>query len=155
MERVPLDADVFEDLGADSMLLAQFCARARKREDLPSPSMKDVYRHRSVRALAIALAGAAPAAATPSAPTPTPPAPAASRGEHVLCGTLQLLAFLAYTYVAALVAVAGYGWVDTASGAVDTYGRSVLFGGAGFLGASLVPVVAKWMLIGQRTPSGT
>ncbi|MGY1594417.1 acyl carrier protein, partial [Geodermatophilus sp. SYSU D00708] len=51
----------FDDLGADSMVMAQFCARARKREDLPSPSIKDVYRHPTIHALTLALAPPPPA----------------------------------------------------------------------------------------------
>ena len=42
-ERVSPDAHFFDDLGADSMLMARFCARVRKRADLPSVSMQDVY----------------------------------------------------------------------------------------------------------------
>ena len=38
----------FDDLGADSMVMARFCARVRKRPDLPSVSMKDVYRHPTI-----------------------------------------------------------------------------------------------------------
>ncbi len=35
-EQVPVDAHFFDDLGADSMLMARFCARLRKRDDLPA-----------------------------------------------------------------------------------------------------------------------
>ena len=57
VERVSVDSHFFEDLGADSMVMAQFCARVRKRPELPSVSMKDVYRHPTIRGLATALAG--------------------------------------------------------------------------------------------------
>jgi len=33
--QVPVDSHFFDDLGADSLLMAQFCARVRKRGDLP------------------------------------------------------------------------------------------------------------------------
>ena len=42
-EQVPVDSHFFDDLGADSLVMAKFCARVRKREDLPSVSMKDIY----------------------------------------------------------------------------------------------------------------
>ncbi|MDI9887029.1 phosphopantetheine-binding protein, partial [Streptomyces sp. HNM0645] len=42
-EQVPADGNFFTDLGADSLVMAQFCARVRKRDDLPTVSMKDVY----------------------------------------------------------------------------------------------------------------
>src|SRR5512135_2749216 len=73
-ERVPVDGHFFDDLGADSMLMAQFCARVRKRPDLPSVSIKDVYQYPTVRSLAAALAppdvapDVAPAALAPSSP---------------------------------------------------------------------------------------
>ena len=38
-ERVPADGHFFTDLGANSLVMAQFCARIRKTADLPSPSM--------------------------------------------------------------------------------------------------------------------
>ena len=56
-ERVSVDDNFFDDLGADSMLMARFCARVRKRPDLPSVSMQDVYQHPTIRSLAAALAG--------------------------------------------------------------------------------------------------
>ncbi|MEU2110401.1 Pls/PosA family non-ribosomal peptide synthetase [Streptomyces sp. NPDC019507] len=54
-EHIPLDANFFTDLGADSMVMAQFCARVRKRDDLPSVSMKDVYRSPTIRGLVAEL----------------------------------------------------------------------------------------------------
>src|SRR3954463_16608210 len=55
-DQVSVDSNFFEDLGADSMLMARFCARVRKRPDLPSVSMPDVYKHPTIRRLATALA---------------------------------------------------------------------------------------------------
>src|SRR3982074_2290204 len=54
-ERVSVDSNFFDDLGADSMVMARFCARVRKRADLPSVSMKDVYQAPTIRSLAAAL----------------------------------------------------------------------------------------------------
>src|SRR5215213_6121351 len=66
VERVPVDGHFFDDLGADSMVMARFCARVRKRPDLRPVSMKDVYQHPSVRRLATAVGGEA---RPPPAPT--------------------------------------------------------------------------------------
>ena len=49
--------------------------------------------------------------------------------HYVLCGALQLLVFLGYSYLIALVAARGYAWISAGSGVFDTYLRSVLFGG--------------------------
>src|SRR3712207_1420429 len=62
-EHVPLDSHFFDDLGADSMLMARFCARLRKRDDLPSVSMPDVYQHPTIRSLAATLTENIPTAA--------------------------------------------------------------------------------------------
>jgi acyl carrier protein len=61
VEPVSVDSHFFDDLGADSMVMTQFCARVRKRPDLPSVSITDVYRHPTIRSLAAALPDAAPA----------------------------------------------------------------------------------------------
>ena len=50
-EHVPVDSHFFDDLGADSMLMARFCARVRKRPDLPAVSMPDIYQHPTIRSL--------------------------------------------------------------------------------------------------------
>jgi non-ribosomal peptide synthetase component F len=60
IERVSVDSHFFDDLGADSMVMARFCARVRKRADLPTVSMKDIYQHPTIRSLATALAEPAP-----------------------------------------------------------------------------------------------
>src|ERR1700754_3012072 len=69
VDRVPLDSHFFDDLGADSLVMAHFCARVRKRADLPSVSIKDVYRNQTVRSLAKALTPDAPAPADASRQT--------------------------------------------------------------------------------------
>src|SRR3954469_4708323 len=68
VERVAADGNVFDDLGADSMVMARFCARVRKRPDLPPVSMKEVYQHPPMRSLARAVGSAAPPPAEQRAP---------------------------------------------------------------------------------------
>ncbi|HET9254370.1 MAG TPA: Pls/PosA family non-ribosomal peptide synthetase [Pseudonocardiaceae bacterium] len=157
VERVPVDSDFFTDLGADSLVMARFCARVRKRADLPSVSMKDIYRNPTIRSLAAALADAAPIPAEPAPAESAPSAPIeaaalASRLRYILCAALQLLIFLGYTYLTALVITLGYEWISTGPGVIDMYLRSVLFGGASFFGLCLLPILAKWMLIGRWKP---
>ncbi|WP_448619633.1 Pls/PosA family non-ribosomal peptide synthetase [Geodermatophilus sp. URMC 65] len=159
VDSVDPDAHVFEDLGADSMVMARFCARVRKDPGLPAISIKDVYAHPTLRGLAAAVAEPVPAVAEPAeaAPAPAPEAPArtvrrATSVEYVLCGILQALFFLGYCMLVASVGVAGYGWISEGEGVVDLYARSVLFGGATFVGLSLLPIVAKWVLIGRWKP---
>ncbi|WP_306187739.1 MULTISPECIES: Pls/PosA family non-ribosomal peptide synthetase [unclassified Streptomyces] len=168
---VPADSHFFTDLGANSLVMAQFCARVRKRPGLPSVSMRDIYRCPTIRALAAALAqpasapagSTAPAAApepvsppgpparpAPSAPPP-PPARDAPAGtvRYLLCGTLQLLIFLGYSFAIGMATTQSYEWVASASGLLDIYLRSLVCGGAGFIAVCAFPVAAKWILVGR------
>ncbi|WP_443081177.1 Pls/PosA family non-ribosomal peptide synthetase [Streptomyces sp. PmtA] len=79
-EHIPLDGHFFTDLGADSMVMAQFCARVRKRDDLPSVSMKDVYRSPTIRGLAAELDFPQAAPAGTAAPGPAGAAIGAASG---------------------------------------------------------------------------
>src|SRR6266850_7501472 len=67
VDRVPVDSHFFDELGADSLVMAHFCARVRKRGNLPSVSMKDIYQHPTIRGLAAAALDFAPASAAPRA----------------------------------------------------------------------------------------
>lgn len=155
-DRVSVDSHFFNDLGADSLVMARFCARVRKRTDVPSVSMKDVYRNPTIRGLATALADAAPAPAESPALAPVPPpvevAPPASTARYVLCGTLQALLFLGYAYLIGLLAAHGYEWISAGSGLLDIYLRAVIVGGLAVVGLCALPIVAKWTLIGRWKP---
>jgi non-ribosomal peptide synthetase-like protein len=151
-ERVPVDGHFFDDLGADSLVMAQFCARVRKRGDLPPVSMKDIYGHPTIRSLATSLAGDVATPVEAPAPAPTEVATPAGTLQYVLCGTLQFLFFLGYLYVAALAIAGGYEWISAGAGAIDVYLRSVLVGGGAFLAVCAFPILAKWTLIGRWKP---
>ena len=162
---VPVHSHFFTDLGADSLVMAHFCARVRKRDDLPSASMKDIYSHPTIASLATALKQAVPAQAVPAqaeqAPAPgqataAPAAPAkkdsrAETAQYVTCGALQFLSFAVCAYLAALVVGWGADWVSAPSGLADIYLRAVLFGGAAFVTVCVLPVIAKWTLVGRWT----
>ncbi|HEX2073808.1 MAG TPA: Pls/PosA family non-ribosomal peptide synthetase [Geodermatophilus sp.] len=160
--QVTADSHFFDDLGADSMVMAQFCARVRKRDDLPSVSIKDIYRYPTISSLTAALAEAAPApsaqtATTPTSVDPSGPAPVdvaspAGTPQFVLCGVLQALVFLGYSYLAAIVAVRGFDWISEGGSLLAEYLRAVAFGGLVFVGMSVIPIVAKWTLIGRWQP---
>ncbi|HTF52376.1 MAG TPA: Pls/PosA family non-ribosomal peptide synthetase [Pseudonocardia sp.] len=152
VERVSVDSHFFDDLGADSMVMARFCARVRKRPDLPSVSMKDIYRNPTIKSLATALAVSSPIPIESLAPAPVEAAKPASTLQYVLCGALQFLIFLGYAYLAGVILERGYEWISIASNLFDIYLRSALFGGAAFLGLCLLPILAKWLLVGRWKP---
>src|SRR5881394_2723745 len=151
IEQVAVDSHFFDDLGADSLLMAQFCARVRKRGDLPSASMKDVYAHPTIRRLADAVAAAKPS----NRPTAKPPQPAATptrAHEYILCGALQALFYLGFSYASVLAAVAGYQLFVGAATGVERVVRLLLFGAVAFLVVCAIPIAAKWLLIGRWKP---
>src|SRR5437762_5120351 len=149
VDRVSVNSHFFDELGADSLVMAHFCARVRKRGNLPSVSMKDVYAHPTISGLAAALADVAPKPAKPpvsaaiEAPTPT------STREYILCGVLQGLFFLAYSYLAVLAIATGYAWVSAAPNVAQIYLRLVLLNIAAFVVVCAVPIAAKWVLVGR------
>ncbi|MGK3941055.1 Pls/PosA family non-ribosomal peptide synthetase [Streptomyces caeruleatus] len=147
-EQVPLDSHFFDDLGANSLVMAQFCARVRKRVDLPQVSMRDVYGHPTIRSLATALAAVPATGPVPARPAEPPPPPG-STARHVLCGVLQFLLFAAYCCAAGVATAEGYAWMSGGEGVLSVYLRSLVFGGALFLALCALPVVAKWVLVGR------
>ncbi|MFK4149699.1 Pls/PosA family non-ribosomal peptide synthetase [Streptomyces sp. NPDC004065] len=157
-ESLSVDSHFFDDLGADSMVMARFCARVRKQADLPSVSMPDVYRHPTIRRLAAALATTKTDTTTRPASQPATPAALvepprrARNGEYILCGALQLLFLLGYPALTTIVAVKGYAWVMAGPGPVNIYLRAVAYGGAMFLGLCALPILIKWVLIGRWKP---
>ncbi|MFI9427612.1 Pls/PosA family non-ribosomal peptide synthetase [Streptomyces achromogenes] len=156
-DHVPADSHFFTDLGANSLVMAQFCARLRKIPDLPSPSIRDIYRHPTIRGLAEALAPASPDGDAPAAPAPEArPEPAAVTRvnplHHRLCGTFQLLVFLVYSLVYGYITAGGYEWISEASGPGGVYLRALVFGSIAFVALCAFPVLAKWILVGRWKP---
>jgi non-ribosomal peptide synthetase-like protein len=149
LDQVSVDSHFFDELGANSLLMARFCARVRERGDLRPVSMKDVYLHPTIRSLAAALAKAEP---LPEPPAPVPTTAPASTAQYVLCGVLQFLLFLGYSYLSAVVLVGCYQWVSSAAGPVEIYLRSLVAGGAIFVGLCAAPILAKWALVGRWKP---
>lgn len=152
LDQVPPDGHFFDDLGADSLVMAHFCARVRKLGHTPRVSMRDVYRHPTVRSLAAALADGAPEPATPPASAPMEaPTPTSTR-EYLVCGALQVLFYLGYSYLGVLAAVEGYQWIVAGSQGVAQYVRLILLSSLAFLVVCAAPVAAKWLIIGRWKP---
>ena len=167
IEQVPVDSHFFDDLGADSLVMAKFCARVRKREGLPVGVHEGHLRAsddqepgggvragRAVEAEAEAKVNldAISTLIQPRDPILLRPAAPASTRQYLTCGALQLLFFLGYAWAAALVGAWAYEWISAAKGYEEIYLRSVVFGGAGFIVLCTLPILAKWVLIGRWKP---
>ncbi|MBP2320436.1 hypothetical protein JOF56_000821 [Kibdelosporangium banguiense] len=86
MDRISVTAHFFDDYGADSLLLAGFCARVRENAGLAPLLMRDVYLHPTIRSLAeLSWSTSTPAVATARAEPPRP----AGNLQYVLCGLFQ------------------------------------------------------------------
>jgi 2,3-diaminopropionate biosynthesis protein SbnA len=156
VDRVPVESHFFDDLDADSMVMAQFCARVRKRHDLPAVSMKDIYRHPTIGGLASALGQPAPVTRFTSADSPVPApiavTPTGSTARYILCGALQALIGLGFAYLATIVLYRGFEWLGEPADVLGIYLRSVVFGSATLFAVCLLPILGKWILIGRWKP---
>ena len=152
-DHVSVDSHFFDDLGADSMVMARFGARVRKREGVPPVSMRDVYRHPTIRDLVTALVDSEPTPAPQPAAAPAPVERSEpTRGGSVLTGALQLVFLIAYPSFTAYAFLQSVEWVAAGTGLVEIYLRSVLVGSASFIGLCALPVLLKWVLVGRWKP---
>jgi len=148
LEQVSVQSNFFDDLGMNSLLMAQLSARIRKDPALPPVGMKDMYLNPTVRSLAAAVRGVALRS--------TEPRPRevrkASTAQYLFCGALQAGLYLGVAYLVAFIGVTGFQWLSTANGLLETYLRAVEVGAATFVILTLLPVAAKWALIGRWKP---
>ncbi|MBB5849938.1 Pls/PosA family non-ribosomal peptide synthetase [Amycolatopsis umgeniensis] len=147
VERISATGHFFDDYGADSLLLAKFCALVRERGDVAPLSARDVYLNPTVRGLAELV----PASAQAPVARAEEPRRAAT-GSYVLCGLFQLVVFLAYAAGSGWILDTGFIWVTAATGFVDAYARAVGLGLVVFTVLSVVPILAKWALVGRWKP---
>jgi non-ribosomal peptide synthetase-like protein len=146
VEQVSVEDDFFEDLGTNSLLMAQFSARVRKEAALPALSMREIYQHPTIRQLAVTLGG--PVAETERA-VGTGTVVRTGTAGYLMTGALQLLTFLAVTVVGSLVLDRVFSWASEGAGALDVFGRSSLLIAVIFVATALLPILAKWTLIGR------
>jgi non-ribosomal peptide synthetase-like protein len=151
VDRVAVDSHFFDDLGADSLVMAHFCARVRKHDDLPPVTIRDVYRHPTVAGLAATVdRPAAPARDRGTVVVSNPPETTTiPRSTYLGCGALQLLLMVSGAVGLALIVAGGYEWMSAGAGVVDVYLRAIGFGIVTFVGLSALPILAKWTLIGR------
>ncbi len=165
LEQISADDHFFDDLGAHSLLMAQFSARLRHRLALQSLSMRDIYAQPSVRGLAGLAQAQALSATTPAAKSSTPapttsptPAPTtaaphiASRTAYLSCGAAQVLLALAFAWAHGAAWWHGWHWMLEAHGPLQIYTRTVVFSAAYFLAAAALPIALKWLLVGRWRP---
>jgi non-ribosomal peptide synthetase-like protein len=156
VDRVSVDSHFFDELGANSLLMARYSAALREHTTLASVSMKDIYQHPTVRELATTLAPATPrqvlATTRPQPGAWYDPYQPSGTPHYFLCGALQLLTAAAAVAGGALLLNAGFSWALGARGLAATYLRLVAFGAITLLGLGALPIALKWLLIGRWRP---
>ena len=151
LEEVSVESHFFDDLGANSLMLAHFTAGVRRRGGVPPIAMQDVYQHPTVRSLAAALPrGGRDGAAVPM------PAPPAARPvgtlSYVVCGLVQLLVMLGLVALGVTLLDIGLRWIWPAPDLLQTFVRASMFTTGALVFFAAVPILAKWLLIGRWTP---
>ncbi|GAA1282977.1 non-ribosomal peptide synthetase [Pseudonocardia aurantiaca] len=151
---VSVESEFFDDLGANSLLLAQFSARVRKTGGLPSLSMREIYQNPTIRRLALVLdpTGSGVTGPGPEPATPHQEVARASTARYLATGAAQLVTLAALSYVAELLLTEGYIWSTAAATPLGVFARFGGFTAAVFLAACLLPILAKWILIGRWKP---
>ncbi|MDT7641786.1 MAG: hypothetical protein QOC83_6074, partial [Pseudonocardiales bacterium] len=144
VDQVSVESNIFEDLGASSLLMARFSARVRKGAALPPISMREIYGNPTIRLLATAVGDSAPAE-----PVRTGTVVRTSGALYLMSGAVQLLMFLAFTYVSALLLERCFTWASAGTTPLAVFERSTFYSISLFALACVLPIVAKWVLVGR------
>ena len=147
LEQVSMDDHFFNDLGANSLLMARFCAQIRERLELfrrvhagglPAPDatgFRVVSRH---------------AGAQEITRRPHRAGPCGQRLWSIACAAAcKLIFYVLYSTAMTLALVQGYTWVSETHAIGDVYLRSLAFASAMFLTLTALPIAMKWLLIGR------
>ena len=145
LDQVSTQQHFFDDLGANSLLMARVCAKIRQHPGLSNVSMRDIYTNPTIEKLADHLDHQVEGfvAAKPEA------FHVPSDLSYVTCGALQLAFYAAYALFGLWVLDTGYEWAIAAGSALELYARAVVFAAASFVALTGISIVAKWALIGR------
>jgi non-ribosomal peptide synthetase-like protein len=144
---VSIEDHFFDVMGANSLLMAQFCTRLRESGLVADVSMRDTYQFPTIRGLAAHLELA-------EAEAPLPEAEEiehhhASRFAFVMTGIAQAAVWLAYLTFTSWLFLETVDFTFDGTGALDIYLRAA----GSTLGTTLllvlVPIALKWILVGR------
>src|SRR5579871_3461108 len=148
VERVSTEHHFFDDLGANSLIMARFCARIRKLPRMSAVSMRDIYMNPTIAQLADRLDSAVEGVvAAAREPFHIP-----SDLSYIACGALQLGFYAVYALFGLWVLDFGYEWTIKANSALELYARGVVFAALSFVALTGISIAAKWLLIGRFKP---
>lgn len=149
---IPLDADFFTDLGGHSLLAARFLSLVRKVPAHAGLGLQDVYRERTIRAMAALIDATSRSLGDAPDLTFTPP----PLSRRLLCGLAQAVSmpviiglmtaqwlgvFLSYMLLTA----------DDAPFYLELISMGAVFLGINLLTTAIV-IAAKWLILGRTRP---
>ncbi len=146
-DEVSVEAHFFDDLGANSLLMARLCARLRTREGWATASMRDIYLYPTASQLAVHLRRQAGVATTITDRQPTY---RASNLVYWTCGVAQLAFYLLYSFAWLWCFNTGLHWVnEMLDEPLWLYIRSSVLAVLFFFGWTATCVLGKWALVGR------
>jgi non-ribosomal peptide synthetase-like protein len=149
LDRASATADLFDELGGTSLTMARFAARVRTQTDLPTLSLREIYRQRTLRGLATWLDGLDRTPA-PAAPVATARRPGTA--AYAACGAAQLVVMLAMVGVASVVLEQSLRWIAGGVAVTDVVARGFGLSVGLFIALCLLPILVKWVLVGRWKP---
>ena len=147
VERVSTEHHFFDELGANSLVMARVCAAIRKNPGLANVSMRDIYMNPTIARLAHHLDQSIEGFVAPQ----REPFHVPSARAYWTCGAMQVAFYAAYALFGLWVLDAGYRWATTATSALEICARGVVFAAGSLAALTAVSIVTKWLLIGRFT----
>ncbi|MDH3665293.1 MAG: amino acid adenylation domain-containing protein, partial [Alphaproteobacteria bacterium] len=150
-ERVSIQDNFFQDLGAHSLLMARFGAAIRERLNIATVSMQDIYLNPTVETLASHLEE------LPSEVIDEEMVQARREELHIPsnlsyygCGVLQFAWATAWGLLGLWIFIEGILWTYAAMpDLAATYGRIMAFGLSLTAIWSVFPIAVKWLVVGR------
>lgn len=151
LDEVSVEDHFFDDMGANSLLMAQFCTKLRETGLVADVSMRDTYMHPTIRQLAAHLQSARPAI-DPADVEDILPVHKASTFAYVMTGIGQFGFALVYSLFSIWLMIEMLAFIFESQSPLDIYVRSVGVALAVTLAFTLVPIALKWLLVGRWKP---
>jgi len=150
LDAVSAEDHFFDDLGANSLLMAQFSTRLRNKLGIVDLSMREMYLHPSVQQLATFLETLT---GSPKKPLRKKKASyKAPRKNYILTGIAQVFTGFAMFYFGAFIFWLVFDWLIEAQGIQAAYGRALILTSGLFILSLTLPILLKWSLIGRFKP---
>lgn len=148
LDEVSVEDHFFDDMGANSLLMAQFCTRLRETGCVTDVSMRDTYQYPTIRTLAAHLETAS-SAIDPADIEEVLPAHKASTFAYVMTGIAQFAFYFAYALFGFWLMIEMFDFIFESQSLVGVYLRSAGATVAVTLAFVAIPIALKWLLIGR------